>query len=212
MNNEMNVFQHCQELVRDIYDKLDASHDFQHIERVLQNAEAILQTESTANADIVRLAVLLHDVSDAKYAETKEAEQRILAQLSLTEEQRQQIQHIIEAVSFNGGNEIVAQTIEAKIVRDADRLDAIGAIGIARTFAYGGAKGRKLYDDAEEARTTMSVEDYRGKSTASVTHFYEKLLLLKDLMMTKKGQQMAEQRHQFMEQFLQQLANERQGK
>ncbi|CAM5376615.1 Phosphohydrolase OS=Lysinibacillus sphaericus OX=1421 GN=LS41612_14275 PE=4 SV=1 [Lysinibacillus sphaericus] len=97
-------------------------------------------------------------------------------------------------------------------MRDADRLDAIGAIGIARTFAYGGAKGRKLYDDTEEARTTMTEEDYRSKNTSSVAHFYEKLLLLKDLMTTDKGKQMANERHQFMVSFLQQLQNERDGK
>ena len=168
----------CKELVITIYNNMDASHDHQHIERVYKNAETILQSEPQADALIVRLAVLLHDVSDAKYAETKEAEERILQKLDLTDEQRQHIRDIIASVSFNGGNELEAKTIEAKIVRDADRLDAIGAVGIARTFAYGAAKGRKLYDDAEEARTDMSVEQYRTKSTASVTHFYEKLLLL----------------------------------
>lgn len=111
-------------------------------------------------------------------------------------------------MSFNGGNELEATSLEAKIVRDADRLDAIGAIGIARTFAYGGAKGRKLYDKEEEARTTMSETEYRQKNTSSVTHFYEKLLLLKDLMVTEKGKQMALERHQFMESFLKQLQHE----
>ncbi|WP_431029970.1 HD domain-containing protein [Lysinibacillus sp. LZ02] len=201
----------CMTLVKSIYEKMDASHDFQHIERVYKNAEMILTTEPSANGELVRLAVLLHDVSDAKYTETKEAEERILNELDLTEEQRVDIRDIIASVSFNGGNELEAKTIEAKIVRDADRLDAIGAIGIARTFAYGGAKGRKLYDDAEEARTNMSVEEYRTKSTASVTHFYEKLLLLKDLMVTAKGKQMAEERHAFMVSFLEQLKNERDG-
>ena len=190
---------------------MDASHDYQHIERVYKNAETILQSEPQANAEIVRLAVLLHDVSDAKYTETKEAEERILHELHLTDVERQHIRDIIASVSFNGGNELQAKTIEAKIVRDADRLDAIGAIGIARTFAYGGAKGRKLYDDAEEARDNMSVEEYRTKSTASVTHFYEKLLLLKDLMVTEKGKQMAEERHAFMVSFLEQLQKERDG-
>ena len=207
----MDNIEKCTQLVRDIYDNMDASHDFQHIERVLKNAEAILQTEPEAHAETVRLAVLLHDVSDAKYTETKEAEERILNALDLTEEERSHIRHVIASVSFNGGNELEARTIEAKIVRDADRLDAIGAVGIARTFAYGGAKGRKLYDDAEEARSEMSVEEYRTKSTASVTHFYEKLLLLKDLMVTEKGRQMAEERHEFMVSFLGQLKKERDG-
>ena len=207
----MDNVEKCTSLVRGIYDNMDASHDFQHIERVYKNAETILQSEPGANSEIVRLSVLLHDVSDAKYTETKEAEERILAVLDLTEEERSLIREIIASVSFNGGNELEARTIEAKIVRDADRLDAIGAVGIARTFAYGGAKGRKLYDDAEEARSGMSVEEYRTKSTASVTHFYEKLLLLKDLMVTEKGRQMAEERHEFMVSFLRQLKNERDG-
>ena len=207
----MDNIEKCTSLVREIYDNMDASHDFQHIERVYKNAETILQSEPGANSEIVRLSVLLHDVSDAKYTETKEAEERILAVLDLTEEERSLIREIIASVSFNGGNELEARTIEAKIVRDADRLDAIGAVGIARTFAYGGAKGRKLYDDAEEARSEMSVEEYRTKSTASVTHFHEKLLLLKDLMVTEKGRQMAEERHEFMVSFLRQLKNERDG-
>ncbi len=207
----MNNLDKCTELVREIYDNMDASHDFQHIERVYKNAETILASEPEANSEIVKLAVLLHDVSDAKYTTTKESEERILAALDLTDEERNFIREVIASVSFNGGNELEAKTIEAKIVRDADRLDAIGAVGIARTFAFGGAKGRKLYDDAEETRSNMSVEEYRTKSTASVTHFYEKLLLLKDLMVTEKGRQMAEERHEFMVSFLRQLKNERDG-
>ena len=198
--------------VQKIYDQFDASHDFQHIERVLQNAESILATEPEADQEIVRIAVLLHDVSDKKYSDTKENEEALLNSLSLTEDKKLHIKEIIESVSFNGGNEVEAKSIEAKIVRDADRLDAIGAVGIARTFAFGGAKGRKLYDDAEEARAQMSEEEYRSKSTASVTHFYEKLLLLKDLMTTEKGKQMAEERHAFMEAFLNQLKDEREGR
>ncbi|SOC14947.1 uncharacterized protein SAMN05880501_1088 [Ureibacillus xyleni] len=198
--------------VKAIYDTFDASHDFQHIERVLQNAESILVAEPDADKEIVRIAVLLHDVSDKKYTDSKEAEERLLQSLDLSEEKIQHIREIIASVSFNGGNELPAKSLEAKIVRDADRLDAIGAVGIARTFAYGGAKGRKLYDDEEEARMAMTEEEYRSKNTSSVTHFYEKLLLLKDLMTTEKGKQMAEERHRFMVTFLEQLKNEREGK
>lgn len=201
----------CEKLVSEIYETMDASHDFQHIERVYENARAILKTESAANDKIVYLAVLLHDVSDSKYATDKSNEQRILNALGLSEKEKKHIQTIIEEVSFNGGNELQATSIESKVVRDADRLDALGAVGIARTFAYGGAKGRKLYDDAEEVRVQMTEQQYRNKSTASVTHFYEKLLLLKDLMVTAKGREMAEERHNFMVQFLQQLKKERDG-
>jgi len=205
------MFEIMKEKVKNIYDQYDASHDFQHIERVLQNAETIIASESSCDKEIVRLAVLLHDVSDKKYSDNKDLENQLINELNLSEDKKQHIREIIESVSFNGGNELTAKTIEAKIVRDADRLDAIGAIGIARTFAYGGAKGRKLYDESEEARVQMSEEEYRTKSTASVTHFYEKLLLLKDLMTTEKGKKMAEERHTFMITFLEQLSREIKG-
>lgn len=194
--------------VREVYAQFDASHDFQHIERVYQNALAILQSEPTADAKVVKIAVLLHDVSDKKYTDSKEQEEQLIAELPVSEDKKQHIRDCIAQVSFNGGNELEVTSLEAKIVRDADRLDAIGAIGIARTFAYGGAKGRKLYDKDEEVRTTMSESEYRQKNTSSVTHFYEKLLLLKDLMVTEKGKEMALERHQFMESFLKQLQHE----
>ncbi|MGG0642793.1 hypothetical protein ABE021_02450 [Sporosarcina gallistercoris] len=111
----------------------------------------------------------------------------------------------IESVSFSGGNSKEIGSSEGAVVRDADRLDAIGAIGIARTFAYGGAKGRKLYDRTESIRSGMSEHDYRSKKTASLTHFHEKLFLLKDLMITEKGKKLAEDRHQFMKQFVRQM-------
>lgn len=199
---------HLMNKVREIYDQFDASHDFQHIERVYQNALAILHSEPTADEEVVKIAVLLHDVSDKKYTDSKEKEEQLIAELPVSEGKKQHIRECIAQVSFNGGNELEATSLEAKIVRDADRLDAIGAIGIARTFAYGGAKGRKLYDKEEEARTNMSESEYRQKNTSSVTHFYEKLLLLKDLMVTEKGKQMALERHQFMESFLKQLQHE----
>ncbi|KGR79470.1 HD domain-containing protein [Ureibacillus manganicus] len=205
------MIESMKEKVKIIYEQFDASHDFDHIMRVLQNAEAILASEASCDKEIVRLAVLLHDVSDKKYSESKDLEQQLINELEISEDKKQHIRDIIASVSFNGGNELPVTTIEAKIVRDADRLDAIGAIGIARTFAYGGAKGRKLYDESEEVRLQMSEDDYRSKSTASVTHFYEKLLLLKDLMTTVKGKQMAEERHAFMISFLQQLKMEIKG-
>lgn len=209
---QMNRIEQCEQLVEKIYNQFDASHDFQHIQRVQMNARAILAEEPTANRDIVELAVLLHDVSDPKYTTDKENERIILDALQVTEEERLHIQDVIASVSFRGGNEQPTKTIEAKIVQDADRLDALGAVGIARTFAFGGAKGRALYDDAEEVRMNMSEENYRSKSTASVTHFYEKLFLLKDLMKTNKGKELAQARHEFMEQFIHQLQLERDGK
>ncbi|WP_342600973.1 HD domain-containing protein [Psychrobacillus sp. FSL H8-0483] len=203
----MNTMEQCEQLVKEVYKHFDASHDFQHIERVRKNAFDIAISEPTADKEIIELAVLLHDVSDPKYTsgEGKLEEDRIIQELNLSAEKIDQIKKVIQSISFNGGNETFADTIEAKIVRDADRLDAIGAVGIARTFAYGGAKGRKLYDATETPRDNMSVEEYRTKVTASVTHFYEKLLKLADGMQTEKGKELAKERHAFMELFLQNL-------
>ena len=201
----------CRNEVKKIYELFDASHDWQHIERVMKNAKTILEQEA-ADAFIVELAVLLHDVSDPKYKKPGEdLEREILDRLDLSDAQQQHIQEVIGSVSFKGGNGKSAASIEAKIVQDADRLDAIGAIGIARAFAYGGAKGRKLYDWNEKARTEMTEQEYREAQTSSVTHFYEKLLLLKDQMTTETGKQMAEERHEFMLSFLKQLQTETDG-
>jgi uncharacterized protein len=209
MNSE--IIKDCRTQVKKIYARFDASHDWQHIERVMANAELLMKSES-ADALIVELAVLLHDVSDPKYKkEGEDLESEILASLELTEQQKRDIQAVIAAVSFKGGNGTAAASVEARIVQDADRLDAIGAIGIARTFSYGGAKDRKLYDWQEKARTQMTENDYRSKPVSSVTHFYEKLLLLKDRMNTETGKQMAEERHQFMLSFLKQLQKETDG-
>lgn len=205
----MNPLEQCENLVKEVYMHFDASHDFQHIERVRKNAFDIADTEPTADREMIELAVLLHDVSDPKYSSKEKLEEdRIIKQLNLSEEKIAQVKEIITAISFNGGQEVEAETIEAKIVRDADRLDAIGAVGIARTFAYGGAKGRLLYDAYETPRDNMSVEEYRTKKTASVTHFYEKLLKLSEGMQTKKGKELAIERHAFMELFLENLRKE----
>ena len=122
-------------------------------------------------------------------------------QLVLQIELKMEVLACIESVSFSGGNAREITSIEGAIIRDADRLDAIGAIGIARAFTFGGAKGRKLYDADESVRMNMSEDEYRERGTASVTHFYEKLLLLKDLMVTVEGKRLAEQRHAFMVSF-----------
>ncbi|MCM3610999.1 HD domain-containing protein [Planococcus sp. MERTA32b] len=201
----------CRLEVKKIYDTFDASHDWQHIERVLANAKRIMAKES-ADPFIVELAILLHDVSDPKYKnEALDPETEILESLGLTLQQKRRISEIIRQVSFKGGNGEAPSSIEAEVVQDADRLDAIGAVGIARTFAYGGAKGRKLYDWEEKPRSEMSEQEYRDKPTSSTTHFYEKLLLLKNRMNTDAGRQIADERHQFMLSFLEQLKKETDG-
>lgn len=209
MQNEQLL--RCERAAKAIYDTFDASHDWQHIERVRKNARQILETQK-ADAFIVEMAVMLHDVSDPKYKKQGEdPEKEILDSLDLSGEQKKHIAEIIASVSFKGGNGQAPASLEAEIVQDADRLDAIGAVGIARTFAYGGAKGRKLYDWEEEPRTEMTEEQYRSKATSSTTHFYEKLLKLKEGINTEAGRQIAEERHAFMLSFLKQLQKETDG-
>ncbi|WP_282019781.1 HD domain-containing protein [Planomicrobium okeanokoites] len=208
---QKSILSKCKVNVKEVYDTFDASHDWQHIERVLANADRIMEKEA-ADPFIVELAILLHDVSDPKYKEgDSDPESEILDSLDLSVEQKSRITDIIRQVSFKGGNGEAPSSIEAKVVQDADRLDAIGAVGIARTFAYGGARGRKLYDWDEKPRNEMSDQEYRDKPTSSATHFYEKLLLLKNMMNTGTGRQIADERHQFMLSFLEQLKKETDG-
>lgn len=205
----IKTIEKCMQIVIGIYNKFDASHDFAHIERVMKNAEEILVREPSANEEVVRLAVLLHDIEDAKYkSDDNPSVLDILQEIGLEDELTKKVVACIESVSFSGGNAKDITSIDGAIVRDADRLDAIGAIGIARTFAFGGARGRKLYETDEMVRVNMSETEYRSKETASVTHFYEKLLLLKELMVTEEGKRLAEQRHDYMEGFLKQLDRE----
>lgn len=199
----------CRLEVEGIYIKFDASHDLDHIDRVMKNAEKILITEPDADELVVKLAVLLHDVEDTKYEKMHEVTTvELLERIGATQSITDQVLSAIESVSFSGGNAKQLTSINGAIVRDADRLDAIGAVGIARAFAFGGARGRKLYDQQEEARMDMSESEYRKKETATVTHFHEKLLLLKELMVTKEGTRLAEERHEFMVVFLNQLKKE----
>lgn len=199
----------CRADVLNIYEQFDASHDMQHIERVGVNARKIMATEKDADALIIELGVLLHDVDDAKYKALENPTAReLLERYPLDREIIERILICIDAVSFSGGNELEIPSLEAAIMRDADRLDAIGAVGIARAFAFGGAKKRKLYDLEEVPRDKMTEAAYRKKEVATVTHFYEKLLKVKGLMVTKEGRRLAEERHAFMENFLVQLTKE----
>lgn len=205
----MTYSKQCEIEVKEIYNKFDASHDFDHILRVLKNANEIMENMKDVNREAVELAVYLHDIDDPKYSEIESlSAAEILTKLNVPEDLSVLVMKTIESVSFSGGNSKEITSIEGAVVRDADRLDAIGAIGIARTFAYGGARGRKLYDPNESIRTSMSEHDYRATKTSSVTHFHEKLFLLKELMLTEPGRQMAELRHEFMKQFITKLEAE----
>ncbi len=195
----------------------EGGHDWFHIERVYKNAALIANGE---NCDIliVQLGALLHDIADSKFYEGDETVGPKKARLFLESKNVPQITithvvNIIENISFKGGHEAKKFTsLELDIVQDADRLDAIGAIGIARTFNYGGFKNRAIYNPKIKPNLNMSKEEYKNSDAPTMNHFYEKLLLLKNKMNTKTGKEIAAQRHEFMELFLNQFYAEWNGK
>lgn len=190
-------------------------HDWFHVDRVRKNALYISKQERTGNPFIIEMAALLHDIPDEKLnASVEKGEQKLdlfLHTLQLTDGDKYLIKEIISTISYKGGKGAELTSIEAKIVQDADRLDAIGAIGISRAFAYGGKKGQQIYNPAIQVRTDMNLEEYRKGKSTSIHHFYEKLLKLKDLLNTETAKVMAEERHQMMETFLAQFYREWNG-
>lgn len=194
----------------------EGGHDWFHIERVHKNALLISESEKV-DRTIVSLAALLHDIADSKFHggdETvgpKKARQFLKSE-NFSEETIDHIVKIIENVSFKGGNQAQKFTSkELEVVQDADRLDALGAIGIARTFNYGGFKNRKLYDPEIKPNLKMTPSEYKASDAPTINHFYEKLLLLKNRMNTETGRRIAEERHVFMEKFLEQFYAEWNG-
>lgn len=188
-----------------------SGHDYYHTLRVYKLATTICNQER-ANLEIVQLAALLHDVDDYKLFDknndsTTNAE-LFLRKNNVSEENIKLICDIIATISFKGKDTKVPETIEGKIVQDADRIDAIGAIGIARAFAYGGSRNRSMYDPSEKPRDDMSFEEYSKNTGTTINHFYEKLLKLKDMMNTECGKKVAEERHKYMEDFLRQFYSE----
>jgi len=194
----------------------EGGHDWFHIERVYKNALQIADGE-VCDTNVVKLGALLHDIADSKFHNGDEAIGPKLARefLASNNVDKATIQHvidIIENVSFKGGNiEKTFSSIELNIVQDADRLDAIGAIGIARAFNYGGFKNRPLYNPNIAPKLHMSKEEYKNSQAPTINHFYEKLLLLKDKMNTETGRKIAQERHHFMEKFLSQFYAEWDG-
>lgn len=195
--------------------KDSSGHDWHHIDRVRKNARLIWSKEQKGDWFIIEMAALLHDIPDEKLNETEEAGlaklDSFLSGLELESNIANLIKDCIETVSFKGGRQIELNSIEAEIVQDADRLDALGAIGIARTFAYGGKKGHPIFDPGISVREEMSLEEYRTGNSSSINHFYEKLLKLKDKMNTEQAKKLAEERHAFMESFLAQFYSEWNG-
>ncbi|HWO76320.1 MAG TPA: HD domain-containing protein [Bacillus sp. (in: firmicutes)] len=197
--------------IKNLFLNEGTGHDWFHIDRVRRMALYICQQEG-GNHEIVEAAALLHDVPDEKLNHSKEEGiaklNHLLDELPFSAEQKKEIADIVLHISFKGGNETKLTNLNAKIVRDADRLDAIGAIGIARTFAYGGSKGNPIYNPEYKVRNQITEEEYRNQPTSVINHFYEKLLKLKDLMTTETGKKLAVEKHEFMEIFLKQFYRE----
>lgn len=202
----------CEAQVQELLKEAEKGHDWFHIQRVRTNA---LRLQAAEGGDLLalHLAALLHDVDDAKFnGGDEEAGSRlalqILKDLGAPEALQLKVADLVAHCSYKGGQADDNPGLELQILRDADRLDAIGAIGIARSFHYGGFKNQAIYDPQIPVRDKMSIEEYRRSISSTINHFYEKLLKLKDGMYTKKGREMAEGRHRYMETFLQQFLQE----
>lgn len=231
MESSQELVDQIASLVRTELEGEGSGHDWWHIQRVWKTALAIAKSEtknstatSSANNDsipnllIVELGALLHDIADYKFHGGDEsaggkAAADILASFEVPNQIVDSVVHIVDNVSFKGGHdENKMQSLEGKIVQDADRLDSMGAIGIARVFAYGGAKGREIHNPDRPADPTQSKEEYMKNTSSGINHFYEKLLKLKDLMNTDTGRELAAARHTFMQEYLERFYQEWDGK
>ena len=210
---EHEIISRAKEYVRELFAKEFSGHDYWHTMRVLKMAER-LAAEEQADIFVVQLAALLHDVDDIKLSpnthEKKENAVRFIHQVSLEDKMINRVCIIIDEISF-AGQSILPGTIEGKCVQDADRLDALGAIGIARAFAFGGNHHRVMHDPGISPNFNMSKEEYRKSNSTTINHFYEKLFQLKELMNTNSGKRLAAEREAFMKDFLKEFMREWQG-
>ena len=202
--------------VKEKLENAEGGHDWFHIERVYKNS-LLIAKEEDCDITVVQLGALLHDIADSKFHDGDETvgpktARTFLESQNVSQETIAHVINIIENISFKGGNfEKKFNSKELEIVQDADRLDAIGAIGIARCFNYGGFINRPLYNPAIPPKLNMSKEEYKNSEAPTLNHFYEKLLLLKDKMNTPTGKKIALARHQYMENFLSQFYAEWEG-
>ncbi|PQL95172.1 HD domain-containing protein [Apibacter adventoris] len=210
----MNQTKHIKIIKEYVKEKLSmdsSGHDYWHIERVVNNAQKILPFETADNLKVI-VSAWLHDIGDYKLNngkdKTKEIVFPLLISLEFSEDFAEEIIQIISEVSYKGGHNSTPSSLEAKIVQDADRLDAMGAVGIARAFAYGGSKGRELYNPEESPNEYIDMDSYKKNTSCTINHFYEKLLKLKDLMNTETAKKIALERHNYMINFLDEFHKE----
>ncbi|TGE04734.1 HD domain-containing protein [Hymenobacter fodinae] len=214
MLNAQQLITQTADFVRDKFLNEGSGHDWAHIRRVWHVARALAEQTPGADPLVTELGALLHDVADWKFHDGDEeagpqAARQWLESQQAEEEVIQRVVAIIREISFKGlGVATPMSTVEGELVQDADRLDAIGAIGVARAFAYGGHKGRPLHDPAVPPVQHASFESYKKNTAPTINHFYEKLLHLRERLNTPAARRVAEERHQFMEQFLEQFLRE----
>lgn len=207
MKNHTNLLEEVKSIVEEKFRRESADHDWYHIERVLKLAEYI-QDQEGGDLMVVRLAALLHDISDHKLNggiknDCGRVSREILTGLHADEPLIEKVCAIVDKVSFKGaGVEDAIESLELDIVRDADRLDAIGAIGIARAFHYGGKNDRPFYEPDLAPSLHTDFDSYSSDKSHTLNHFYEKLLLIKDRLRTKTAQQLGEERHRIMSDFV----------
>lgn len=206
------MFDRAEDYIRGLFEGESSGHDYYHSMRVHDLARAICSEEG-GDEGTVRLAALLHDADDRKVFSTVDhANARVFMDSEgIPADVQERVCRIISQISFKGRDSVVPDSLEGMIVQDADRMDAIGAIGIARAFAYGGSKGRAMHIPGEAFKEGMSEAEYYANQGTSVNHFYEKLLLLKDMMNTETGRRMAESRHRYMLDFLDEFMAEWDG-
>lgn len=211
----MDIIEKALKFVEGFFRQEFSGHDYFHTLRVYKMATHIAQKE---NADVktVQLAALLHDVDDRKLSpetcENKDNARKFLAENGVDEETIQKIVKIIGEISFAGKDSVTPSTVEGKCAQDADRLDAIGAIGIARAFAYGGHHNRLMYDPEVKPHVNMGKEAYYNSKSTTVNHFYEKLFLLTDLMNTPTAKGIARERERYMKAYIEEFMAEWDGK
>ncbi len=216
--DKQKILEQTEKYIKDLLTGEGSGHDWWHIYRVRNNAFLIAENENEADLFIVQLGALLHDIADWKFYDGDEniGPQKAaewLESVGTDEDTIEKVKHIVKNLSYKGaGVQNTMVLFEGKIVQDADRLDAIGAIGIARTFAYGGHKNRELYDPDVKPVAHQSADAYVKNTSPTINHFYEKLLLLKDLMNTESAKKIAQERHEFMELYLDRFYKEWEGK